>query len=281
MKIVNIVANNPIFIELQYKTLKEFIDFDYEYIIFNDGKNWPDITNFGDINEGKDGIIKKCNELNIRYINIPNDKHRFMQDASRRHTDSLTFVLNYMKNNKDEYLMLDSDMFIIDKFDISIYQKYNCACVLQERPNLTYIWPNLFYINMKKIKNMELFDLSMVSGGDTGSASNKWLKKFNYEYPPIKTIRNSNLQFVNPDFYFIKHLWSCSWNKSEFPLNLNEKILDFLNFDRRNKNDNFFCEIYDNKILHYRAGTNWMNEKKDLHNQNILKLEEMINSIII
>lgn len=43
-------------------------------------------------------------------------------------------------------------------------------------PNLTYIWPNLFYINMKKIKNMELFDLSMVSGGDTGSASNKWLK---------------------------------------------------------------------------------------------------------
>lgn len=35
MKIVNIVANNPIFIELQYKTLKEFIDFDYEYIIFN------------------------------------------------------------------------------------------------------------------------------------------------------------------------------------------------------------------------------------------------------
>lgn len=76
-------------------------------------------------------------------------------------------------------------------------------------------------------------------------------------------------------------MWSCSWNKSEFPLNLNEKILDFLNFDRRNKNDNFFCEIYDNKILHYRAGTNWMNEKKDLHNQNILKLEEMINSIII
>ena len=51
MKIVNIVANNPIFIELQYKSLKKFVDFDYEYIIFNDGKNWPDITNFGDINE--------------------------------------------------------------------------------------------------------------------------------------------------------------------------------------------------------------------------------------
>lgn len=281
MKIISIVANNPIFIELQYKTLKKFVDFEFEYIIFNDGKNWPDITNFGDINEGKDGIIKKCNELNIQCINIPNDQHRTIQDASRRHTDSLIFVSNFMRQNNDEYLMLDSDMFLVDKFDISIYQKYNCACVLQERPNLTYIWPNFFYINMKKIKNKNLFDLAMVSGGDTGSATDRWLKSFNYEYPSTKLIRNSIVQFENPDFYFIKHLWSCSWNKREFPVNLNEKLLDFLNFDRRNKNDNFFCEIYDNKILHYRAGTNWMNEKKDLHNQNIRKLEEIINSIIL
>ena len=32
MKIISIVANNPIFIELQYKTLKKYIDIEYEYI---------------------------------------------------------------------------------------------------------------------------------------------------------------------------------------------------------------------------------------------------------
>ena len=123
MKIISIAANNPIFIELQYKTLKKFVNIDYEYIIFNDGKDWPDITNFGNIHEGKDGIIKKCNELNIKCINIPNNHHRFNGGASGRHTDSLNFVLNYMRNKKDEYLMLDSDMFLVDHFDLNIYKK--------------------------------------------------------------------------------------------------------------------------------------------------------------
>jgi hypothetical protein len=134
MKIISIVANNPIFIELQYKTLNKFVTIDYEYIIFNDGKDWPDITNFENVSEGKDGIIKKCDELNITCINIPNKHNQFNNSASQRHADSLRFVFNYMINHPDEYLMLDSDMFIIDHFDINIntYRKYSCACVLQE-----------------------------------------------------------------------------------------------------------------------------------------------------
>jgi hypothetical protein len=210
MKIISIVANNPIFIELQYKTLKRFVTTDYEYIIFNDGKDWPDITNFGNINEGKDGIIQMCKKLNVKCINIPNNHHKNITKASGRHSDSLTFVLEYMKNNKDEYLMLDSDMFIIDHLDLNVYRQYPCACVLQERPNLTYIWPNLFYINMNTVKNMELFDLSIIKGGDTGSASSIWLSSFQYIYPSTNLIRHSDTQYANKDFYFIKHLWSCS-----------------------------------------------------------------------
>jgi hypothetical protein len=284
MKIISIVANNPIFIELQYKTLNKFVTIDYEYIIFNDGKDWPDITNFENVSEGKDGIIKKCDELNITCINIPNKHNQFNNSASQRHADSLRFVFNYMINHPDEYLMLDSDMFIIDHFDINIntYRKYSCACVLQERPNLLYIWPNLFYINMNTIKNIKLLDFTIITGGDTGSASHNWLKSFAYDYPSVKNIRYTDTQYSNDDFYFIKHLWSCSWNKAELPSNLNMKILEFLNFDKRNHGgDTFFCEIYDKKILHYRAGTNWMNQPKELHHENILKLVSTINDIIM
>jgi hypothetical protein len=48
MKIVSVVVNNPTFIELQYNSIKTFFksDTDYELIIFNDAKEWGDITNF-------------------------------------------------------------------------------------------------------------------------------------------------------------------------------------------------------------------------------------------
>jgi hypothetical protein len=280
MKIINIVANNPIFIELQYKTLQKFVvGGDYEYIIFNDGKDFPDLTNFGNIAEGRAGIISKCDELKIKCINIPNAHHIHNTDASIRHSDSLRFVLNYMKSNLDEYLMLDSDMFLIDQLDLNVYRKHVCACVLQERPGLVYFWPNLFYLDMRRAPNIDKLDMGIVTGGDTGSATNTWLKSFNYKFPSIKSIK-SMVQCCNNDFYMIKHLRSLNWRKTDLPINVDKNIIDLLASDNRNKKGNYFYEIYDNRILHYRAGTNWMNNNKDLHEQNILRLVDYISKNI-
>jgi hypothetical protein len=280
MKIINIVANQPIFIKLQYLSLKRFISTDFEYIVFNDGKDWPDITNFNDPTQGKDAVSRMCNELNITCITIPNESHREMGCASRRHGDSLRFVVEYMKNNVDEYLMLDSDMFLIDHLDIQCYREYDCACVLQQRGVFSYIWPNLFYINMNTAKHLELFDLSIISSvGDTGSASHKWLESFSTPYPSCDLIRHSTTQYTNEHFYFIRHLWSCSWNESELPSTYHTTLLDFLKGDPRNVGNTFFCEIYDNKILHYRGGTNWMNQSKDLHDSLIQRLNDTLTII--
>lgn len=286
MKIINIVVNNPIFIELQYLTVKKYIysnnkhlieKQDFEYIVFNDGKYWPDLTNNYDIiNDGKDVINKKCRDLNIRCINIPNEHHKYMTDIEIRHTESLNYVLNFMKHEIDEYLLLDSDMFIIDKLDLDIYRKSNFVGIFQERPlfNLQYVWPNFFYININKVKNIPLLNFSKVDGGDTGSASYLWLKSFNYNYSDMYL---NNI--VNDDFNFIKHLWSGSWNKINLPTNINHNILNFLDSDLRNINNTYFAEIYDNKILHYRAGTNWTNHHKEIHQTNIINLERYIKSL--
>lgn len=50
MKIISVVVNNPIFIELQYNSIRKYVKSTepIEYIIFNDAKNWPDSTNFND-----------------------------------------------------------------------------------------------------------------------------------------------------------------------------------------------------------------------------------------
>ena len=280
MKIVSIITNHPIFIELQKKSLEKYLKVDYEYIVFNDGKDWPDITNFYDpIHEGRQAIIKKCEELDVTCINLSNEKHKNIQSASVRHVDSLQFLLDYMMQNKDEYLILDGDMFLIDSLDIEKYRKHDCACVLQERLHLRYIWPNLFYVDLNKLKHIELFKLNFISGGDTGSASHHWLKSFPCSFPKCEDIRHSSHQFTNEYFYFIKHLWSCSWNENEIPENLkkNDNLLAFLKKDFRNQPDRFFCEIYDQCLFHYRAGSNWMMEQsKELHKQQIDNLPSIL-----
>tara|TARA_Y100000996_G_C22536779_1_gene648560 strand:+ start:1034 stop:1885 length:852 start_codon:yes stop_codon:yes gene_type:complete len=280
MKIISIITNNAQFIEMQFKTLKKFIKEDYEYIVFNDGKDWPDITNFGNINLGKISIINKCKELNIPCINIPNDNHKLYNSASRRHVDSLTYIHNYMKNNKDEYLLLDGDMFLISELDLNIYRKYHSAFVVQDRPNLKYMWGNFFYLNLFKIPNIDNIDFSFAPGGDSASATNSWLSSYKTNIPDGGDIRHSTNQYTDDYFYYIKHLWSCSWNESELPSVIkNKNLIEFLKKDVRNNNNKFFCEIYDDKFFHYRAGTNWMNNLSKYHSEYLDELLVIVNEL--
>ena len=125
--------------------------------------------------------------------------------------------------------------------------------------------------------NFDVFFLH-IDGADTGSASSKWLKKFDCIYPDCKEIRYSNRQYKNDYFYFIKHLWSCSWNIDELPKNLknNNRLKEFLENDKRNKDGKYFAEIYDNTFFHYRGST-WLNlNENTVHKENINKLNELI-----
>ena len=87
------------------------------------------------------------------------------------------------------------------------------------------------------------------------------------------------LKHAPAGIYFIKHLASGSWNVNELPHNLksNEKLIDFLKNDVRNDNGAFFCEIYDDVFLHYRAGGNWRKEGMELHN----KMSQLLKSCLL
>jgi len=270
MKIVTAVVNNPTFIEIQYNTLKKFFKGEYEFIVFNDAKSFPDFTNGGNITI-KNSIEILCNKLEITCINIPNEQHKTNSNASIRTADSMTFILNYQKKNPDKYLLLDSDMFLIDYFDINKYSQYDCAIVLQSRNDfkINYFWNGIYYFDMTKMKNLDLLNWSCCPGCDTGGMTQKWLQTQMKDKPIPNTdeIRWKNKLFHTNNIYFIKHLWSGSWDITELPTNIIETspIIDFIKNDPRNSNNKFFCEIYDNVFLHYRAGGNWLNEGMDLH----------------
>jgi len=270
MKIVTAVVNNPTFIEIQYNTLKKFFKGEYEFIVFNDAKSFPDFTNGGNTTI-KNSIEMLCNKLEITCINIPNEQHKTNSNAAIRCADSMTFILDYQKKNPDKYLLLDSDMFLIDYFDINKYSQYDCAVVLQSRNNfkVNYFWNGIYYFDMTKMKNLDLLNWTCCPGCDVGGMMQEWLQKQMKDKPIPNTdeIRWKNKLFHTNNIYFIKHLWSCSWDITELPTNIIESspIIDFIKNDPRNSNNKFFCEIYDNVFLHYRAGGNWMNEGMDLH----------------
>ncbi len=268
MKVISVVVNNPIFIKFQYELLKKFMPVDYEFIIFNDAKPFPDHSNFNNPTL-RDEIKSLCVSLGIRCIDIQNDHHRHLNlNASSRHSDSLRIMREFMTQHPDEYLMLDSDMFPIAKIDINKYREYNCGAIaIQQRNDKIYMWPNLFYMNVLKVPNWELINWDIMPGCDTGGMSYIWLMKQINETP------NS--------IYHIKYLSSCTWDESHLIDTLkSENLIYFLKNDVRNVNGKFWCEIYENSILHYRAGSNWNNEGVDVHNTVIKQLETYINSII-
>jgi hypothetical protein len=265
MKVLTAVVNNPIFIEIQYYTLKKYMQCEYEFIVFNDAKDFPDFTNNNNILI-KQEIINICNKLNIKLINIPNNHHIKKLEASERTADSMNFILTYQKLNPEKYLFLDSDMFLIDNFYPSDYENYDCAIVLQSRNNfkMNYLWNGLYYFDFNKMKKINLLNWNCLTNCDTGAMTFQWLISKTKNIPNTDEIRFSNKIFHKDNIYYIKHLWSCSWDENEIPLNLknNEKLFRFLKEDPRNYNGKFYCEIYDNKFLHYRGGGNW--EKKDM-----------------
>jgi hypothetical protein len=279
MKILSAVVNNPLFIEIQYYTLKKYMKCEYEFIIFNDSKPFLDFTN-GNNENIHIQIKNKCEELGIQCISIPNDHHKTMDCPVKRCADSINFMYQYMLKNKDEYLIIDSDMFLINDFYVENYRQYDCAIVLQNREylNINYIWNGLFYFNTQKMNDLEMISWDQAFTSDVGGMTYKWLNKKCENLPNVVNIRNSEKNIFNKDgIYFIKHLWSLTWNDSEMPEKLkNTKLEEFIKKDPRNQNGKYFCEIYDDIFLHYRAGGDWQRKGLNFHNELTQKLKNSI-----
>jgi hypothetical protein len=253
MKIITIVTTNPKFIELQYKTINKFIksNEELEFIVFNDSKDWPDITNFNDVSI-KTKIVEICNSLGIKCINIPNSHHISEFNASKRHADSMNYITEFMITNKDKYLIIDNDMFFVDKYDLNNLDNYYVSYVehirLINNKRYKYPWPNLFYINTILAPNLDILKWDVIDGLDTGGKAGGWLL----------TLEESKIKKITG-------LISESWNISNFPDNLNKNLLVFLDKDPRNNGDKYFAELFESKILHYRGGSNWMLNSRKLH----------------
>jgi hypothetical protein len=181
----------------------------------------------------------------------------------------MNYILEYQKKNPDKYLLLDSDMFLISDFDINKYAQYQCAIVLQSRNDdkINYFWNGIYYFDFTSIKNIDLLDWNNTDICDVGGMMHDWLKlqMSNKYIPTVDEICDKNKSYNTDNVYFITHLRSCNWNEKQMPNTIHHKLYEFIKNDVRNVNGNFFCELFDDVFLHYRAGGNWLNHNMNLH----------------
>lgn len=266
MKIIIPVCNNPQFILYQIHTFKRFCKQPYEMIVFNDAKSFPDKSNFGDCTL-KQQIHDICKANWIECVDVPNEEDIYTPSFSIRHARTMNFIFQYMQKNPDRFWIIDSDMFPVASFDLDALSRYEAGVVLQERSGIEYIWPNYLYFDMDKLRNKELVNFMEILGQtDSGGEMYKWLAKQKEEAP-----------FA---LYHLKHLISLQWDEQQLPKYLKyNTLLSFLKTDPRNQGGKFWCEVYDGFLLHYRAGSNWGGEGRELHDALTKKLGDVLLSL--
>jgi len=208
------VVNNPLFIEIQYHTLKKYMKCPYEFIVFNDAKDFPDYSNgFDPII--KNDIINTCERLNIKCINIPNEDHKLVHEASVRTADSCNYMLSYQLQNPGKYLVLDSDMFLICDFNGNEYDNFDSALVLQKRQE-EYIWNGIYYFDTRRMKDTHLLNWDCMPGYDTGGAMKYWLK--NQDKSKIYLIKGFKrvdvfYKILDNKFFYVRDQGNCIFKK--------------------------------------------------------------------
>lgn len=267
MKVITCVVNNPIFIEIQYKSLKKYLKNDFEYIVFNDAK----------CDNIKKDIENLCKRLEIKCINIPNYTHlnRCIEYPSIINALEMNFMLKYQIANPDKYLILDSNIFLIDYLDITErYKDYKTAFNIRSK-NIDnklyrYIWKGIVYFDMNKIDDIYYLDWN--------GMSEEWLKrqiKDNEKIPSINELEHNKIDDYHiSNIYFMKPYKKHTWKIDEIPNNLekNKKLINFLINDKRNYGELIYGEIYDN--IFYRDNCNI--EDIEYHKYLSKKLNEII-----
>ena len=294
--IVSIHYNNPLFIELQYYSLKKYVKNNYKFIVFDDSK---DNTPFTEL------IKLKCQNFNIDYVRIDQQIHKdrnlifpanitdirkkmieldhslniynsgAVEDASARHCASVQFMFKYFSNNINDckYLFnIDSDMFFINDININNFCKdINILYVKQNRQLngiiFSYILPNLFCFNIENINGLNDIcwdlcryydDTGEFVRSDTGGETYDFLLKNNHNNCQIEYADILNFKILNDNKNFI--------NDNIYNL-LNEIIIN--NGDNASVNQLLIFNNEKYNIFHLRGYT-WMDNMYTTDYVNII-----------
>jgi len=240
------VVNRPDFVTLQDTLFKKFLKNDYTFHIVDDSVE-PQVTSeFQSI----------CESNQLQYYRKPTAKKPMNPAQACADTVQWTYDNIIRKNHADDIVFfLDSDMFLIDEFDIEEYMEDTIIAGLpQVRGHVTYMWNGIMFFNMPKIKDKDIdFSDGIVEGEMTDVGGHTY---WYFLRTGIEMKRTDEECPVYPTHY----------NDIELQ---NEEVTRGYNVELH----------LDCKFLHYRAATNWHSNWKGSQDP-LSKKTEMFNKII-
>ena len=239
------VVNRPDFILLQNQLFKKFLKNDYTFHVVDDSVDSSITEQFE--------IACSLNELQY-YRKPPTDKPMNPAQACA-HTVQWTYENLSRKNHSNDIVFfLDSDMFLIDEFDIEEYMSDAIIGGLpQQRGHVTYMWNGIMFFNMPKIEDKDIdFGDGIVEGEMTDVGGRTY-------------------------WYFLRNAIKMKESDVDYPTHYND-------IDLQKDAGGYNMELHlGGKFLHYRAATNWHTNWKgsdDPLQKKTMVFKEMMDTIL-
>lgn len=215
------VVNRPDFVLLQNKLFQKFLKNDYQFHVVDDSIDQT-------ISEKFDTI---CSENGFSYYKKPERTVQMNPAQACADTVQWTYDTLIKENHKNDIVFFcDSDLFLIDEFDIVEYMNDAIIAGLpQYRGSVTYMWNGIMFFNMSMMKDLNInFSDGVIENEltDVGGHTYYYFKK-------------NNIQMKEMDVQYPTHYYDIELQ--------NEEVTRGYNFELH----------LDGKFLHYRAATNW------------------------
>ena len=215
------VVNRPDFVLLQNKLFQKFLKNDYQFHVVDDSIDQT-------ISEQFDTI---CSENGFSYYKKPERTVQMNPAQACADTVQWTYDTLIKENHKNDIVFFcDSDLFLIDEFDIVNYMNGAIIAGLpQYRGSVTYMWNGIMFFNVPMMEDLNInFSDGVIEDEltDVGGHTYYYFKK-------------NNIQMKETDDQYPTHYYDIELQ--------NEEVTRGYNFELH----------LDGKFLHYRAATNW------------------------
>lgn len=245
IQIFTSVVNRPDFVEIQDKLFKKFLKNDYQFNIIDDSISSDVADQFKII----------CEKQNLKYYKKPQNDANMNPAQACAAAVQWTYDNLIKKNCKNDLVcFFDSDMFLIDDFDV---EKYLSDAIIsglpQNRGSVNYMWNGIMFFNMPKIYQIDV-DIDFSDGYVEGQLTDVGGHTYYY-------FKKNDIIMKQTDVQYPTH-----YNNIELQ---NNEVTKGYNFELH----------LNGKFLHYRAATNWHSNWRDSEDPLIQKTK-IFNTII-
>lgn len=247
IKIYTFSDKRPDFIYKQKKLFDKFVEDEFEFIVVNSAST----------RELSIEIDSVCSDLGIKTLKLP-----FLNNFAPMPACSkpIQWCWNEIisKDEKNISIIIDSDMFLVKKFNFLNYLGDNHMCAdFDKRAHINYIWNGLMIFSPDlPNKNTLNFSENVIDNIQTDVGGSLY---YYFKQNSIKIKHIENIGYI------------CSKNNN----------VKFLPLEIQNLyDDSYLSEFFEQSFFHYRAGSNW-NHKSDIYHKNkTLMLDTLIEKAL-